>query len=530
MEIIRLPFDQVPQLSSRDKAYANQDPKLRPFFKYPVSLDAFEQVIADKSTATIDRALLVEVLQKQYASLASSPLTQQNIEALQDERTFTVVTAHQPSLFTGPLYYIYKICSTIHLAKALKEHYPSYQFVPVFITGGEDHDFEEVNHMHLFGKTVQWENNESGAVAMMQAQSLRPALAELKDILGTSENAQEIYHTLEKAYTSHETYGPCTIDYVNALFKEDGLVVIDMNDRQLKRAFIPYIKKEIFEQPSQSLVEQTTADLEAAGFSGQAFPREINFFYLQDQSRERIVEEEGQFKVLNTTLSFTKEGLEAEIEAHPERFSPNVVMRPLYQEVILPNLAYIGGGGELAYWLERQRQFEHFEVNFPMLIRRNSVLWIDKGNAKRMDKLNLELGELFEEVEGLIKQYVKQNTDNEISLKQEKKDIKLILDRVQQKAEEVDPTLIKATKAEIAKLMNSLSNLENKLMRAEKQRHDIAINQIRTLNEKLFPGGGLQERYDNFLGLYLKYGDAFFETLKQALNPLEKGFIVIIDR
>lgn len=233
------------------------------------------------------------------------------------------------------------------------------------------------------------------------------------------------------------------------------------------------------------------------------------------------------FKVLNTNITFTAQAIEREIETHPERFSPNVVMRPIYQEVILPNLAYIGGGGELAYWQERLAQFEHFKVNYPMLVRRNSVLWVDKSTQNRLEKLNLNIEQLLGDVELLIKQYVQENSERELNLTTEKTQVEKFLKASFKKAIEVDPTLEKATSAELTKVLNALNGLEAKLMRAEKNRYDVTINQIRNVREKLFPGNGLQERYDNFLGIYLKHGTEFFDTLKAHLHPLEKMFTVI---
>lgn len=523
----RIPFQQVEQLSQKDIAYATKHPNLRPFYKYDTTLAAFDKVMADKSKDTINRSVLVEVLRAQYEPLETSEATQANISALAEPTTFTITTAHQPSLATGPLYYIYKIVSAINLCKALNKTYPGHRFVPIFVTGGEDHDFEEVNHLHLFNKEIVWENEESGSVGMMKAASLAPVLTQLKEILGDRPTAAEIYQILEKAYTSHDLYSSSTIDLVNQLFGQYGLVILGMNHPKLKREFIPIIRQELLEQPSQAFIHKATAALEEAGFSGQAHAREINLFYLRDQIRERIVFENDQYEVLNTDFKFTEAELLAELDAHPEHFSPNVVMRPLYQEQILPNLAYIGGGGEIAYWLERKEQFAHFGLNFPMLIRRNSVLWLDAGTQKRMKKLGLEVEDLFVETEALLKRFIKQNTESELSLAEEKEQHQQLFEAIKYKAQEIDPTLAKTVAAEQAKQLNILNQLEGRLMRAEKQKHEVALNQIRSLKEKLFPKNGLQERHDNFLAFYLQHGRGFFETLLEHLNPLEEGFVVI---
>lgn len=529
MEILKIPFEQIPQFSKRDIAYYSESPNLRPFYKYSVQLDSFKNVIADKSKQKIDRALLVDVLKEQYSTISTTESVSNNIESLLSENAFTLITAHQPSLFTGPLYYIFKIISAINLTKTLRAHYPDNQFVPVFITGGEDHDFEEVNHLQIFNKTLTWESGEMGSVGMMSTKTIRPVLDELKNILGDSDHANKIYSIIEKAHTQNDKYADATIELANELFKEEGLVILNMNHPKLKKAFVPIIKAEIINQESHELVNQTIDKLNEVGFGAQASPREINFFYLRNQIRERIVFENSKYQVLNTNYEFTEEDMIDEIENHPERFSPNVIMRPLFQELIVPNLAYIGGGGELAYWLERKSQFEHFGINFPMLIRRNSAMWVDKGSIKKMNKFGLNVNDLAGEIEALVKEFVRKNSEGELSLNAEKSALEAIFKDIATKTKKTDPTLVKTVWAEHAKQLKSLENLENRLLKAEKQKQEISINQIRGLKDRLFPGDGLTERKENFLQYYVRYGDSFFDVLKENLHPLEKGFVVVLD-
>lgn len=527
VKVTLIPYQEVPQVSSRDKAYAREDEALKPFYKYSTEYASFAQIIEDKKKDNTNREVLVKTLLQQYSKLGMHENVKSNIDKLSEQNTFTLITAHQPSLFTGPLYYIYKIISTLNLAKKLNTYLPDYQFVPVFITGGEDHDFEEMNHVNLFSKQLVWENNEKGSVGAMKTSSLENVLAELKGILGESENSKVIYDLMERSHTKYDTYSDAALSLINELFGKDGLVCLNMNQSDLKREFIPIIKDEIFNQASQPLVEATAEKLNEVGFKTQAAPREINFFYLNPQIRERIVFENGRFNVLNTDISFSKEEMEKEIDNHPEHFSPNVIMRPLYQELILPNLAYVGGGGELAYWLERKDQFEHFKINFPMLIRRNSAVWIDKGTKKRIDKLGLTSTALFIDTEELIKIFVEDNSEGELNFSEEKLELQAIFEKVKSKTIEVDASLGKTVLAEAAKQIKSLENLESRVMRAEKQKHETSINQLRNLKEKLFPSNGLQERKDNFMAFYMKHGEAYLETLKETFDPLEKSFVVI---
>jgi len=381
MKVIQVNYDQVPHISKRDLAYINGDPKLRSFYNYDFSFDAFEKIIQDRKAFPVDRSLLTN------ASVSQS--TKDNITSLGEENTFTIITAHQPSLLTGPLYFIYKICSVINLCKRLSEQFPSNKFVPTFILGAEDHDFEEINHFKLFGKSITWKTEQKGSVGRMSLDGIREVLEETKEILGTSPNAEEIISIFEGSYTSADNYFDFVFHYVNRLFSDYGLVITNMDSKALKGAFMPIIKREILDSFSEDQVNKSIAAIETAGFKGQATPRSINFFYLSENSRERIELDGDQYKVLNTDISFSKEEMTTEIEQFPERFSPNVIIRPLYQEFTLPNLAYVGGGGELAYWMERKSQFADAGIFYPMLIRRNSVQWNDGGILKQQSKLGL---------------------------------------------------------------------------------------------------------------------------------------------
>ncbi len=523
-------FENIPALSARDKAYARGDKRLSAFYKYEVNLSSFKQVIEDKSREKTDRKTLVEALRQQYINIAKTAAVQANITSLLDKNTFTVTTAHQPSLATGPLYFIYKIISTINLAENLRSAYPNKNFVPVYIQGSEDHDFEEINHFHLFGKRFTWENEEGGSVGKMTTKGIHPILPELQAILGESENAKAVYELINKAYSKHDNYDDATFFLVNELFAKYGLVVVIGSVPALKRLFIPIMQRELVEQSSEQLVLNSIAALKQEGFKGQATPRAINLFYLGNGFRERIILEDEVYKVLNTQLIFSRDEILLELQNHPERFSPNVIMRPLYQETFLPNLAYIGGGGELAYWMERLAQFEHFGINFPMLIRRDSVLWIDKSSQKKIDKLGLTIKELFMEEEALAKRFVQANSSAKVNLAEEKKVIEQIYQQALEKALKIDVALQKSVLAEKTKALKGLEQLENKLLRAEKRKFDVAIQQIRGLKSKLFPDSGLQERKDNFLALYTKHGESFIEELKQALNPMKKQFNVFINK
>jgi bacillithiol biosynthesis cysteine-adding enzyme BshC len=524
--IERILADQVRQFSEKDKAYMLQEERLSQFWKFPMQLESFEDAIAAKKQQKIDRDLLKAILIKQYKSLGFDFEDKYDIS---NPNTFTITTAHQPSLMTGPLYFIYKAVSAIKLSMMLEERYDSYNFMPVFVIGGEDHDFEEINHFKLFGKKITWDNKaQIGACGRMNLEGMDEVLNQLDEILGESVEARELYKLLDSCYNNGTlSYGEATQKFVIELFKDTNLTVLSMDDADLKSAFIPVLKKELVDNFSKTLVDETIQKLSGIGFKMQAYPRAINLFYLNESGRNRIELQDQHYCVLNTELKFTENELLLELDRNPAAFSPNVVLRPIYQEFILPNLAYVGGGGELAYWLERKSQFEAVDIPFPVLVRRDSALWIDNNTNKKWAKLGLGLEDWLKETEQLKKEYVQQNSEHEISLTAELEDFNKILEVISEKTSTVDKSLVGRIEAEGSKIRKSLEGMEKRLQKAEKQKFTQALSQIEKLKERLFPNDGLQERTDNFIPMYLKYGPEWINILIDNFNPMETGLKII---
>ncbi len=529
MKVSKLNFNDIPHLSKTDKAYINSDTALRAFYKYDTSLEKFADVINNKNFSDKKRLSLYNELIKQYDEIDADDATINNIEKLKNRNCFTVVTAHQPCLFTGPLYFIYKIISTINLAEQLSAHYPEYQFVPIFWTGGEDHDFEEVNHLRLFGKKIVWDDFQGGPVGQYNIDSLRPVLDEVKQILGKGQHAEVLAEKLELFFTDTENYSLSVRKLINWIFKEYGLVIVNGNSYAFKKQMIPLFKDDLLHHSSKHIVEKTSAQLKSLGFKKQAHPRDINLFYLSPNNRGRIVREGDSFLVSGTSIRFSESEILDELNTKPQNFSPNVILRPLFQESVLPNLAYIGGGGELAYWLERMSQFNYYMIPFPMLIRRCSVLWVDKNASKKMDKLAVKPLSLFDNIDKIIKEFLLSDSSEDLSLKDEILKLNKIYEGILHKSSKVDPALNHAVLAQQTQMQKAVEKLEQKLFRAEKKKNETTLLQIRKLKEKLFPENGLQERKDNFLDFYCRYGSAFLEVLKDNLQPLDKKIVVIVD-
>lgn len=490
--------------------YCQQKETLRSFYQHFADLNGLKaQIELKKNFSTEKRKILQTVLQQQYKGLKTSEATQKNIEAITSQNTFTVTTGHQLNIFTGHLYFVYKILTVISVAQKLQQQYPENNFVPIYWMATEDHDIAEINHFSVFGKKYEWQAEQKGAVGKISTKGLEKIVAQLPE-------AVPIFET---AYTQYDNLADATRYIVNELFGKYGIVVIDANTPILKAQFKDVISADVLEQIHESLVEKSNAMLRKLGYKPQAYVRPINFFWLDTQLRERLVQDEkGVYGVLNTHLTWHKDELKHIIETEPERFSPNVLLRPLYQETILPNLAYIGGAAELAYWMQAKILFDHHQIPFPVLVPRQFVQVITKAQARKLEKLGVTPQELLQPEHLLKRHLLEKQADVPFDIRAEKQVIERMFEILQQKAAQIDATLPTWTAAETTKISKEINKIAQKFRKTAEQKHETSIQQLLALKEKLFPNGALQERHDNLLSFYLNYPQ-FIDDLHRTLDP-----------
>lgn len=513
--------------------YLEEKKELQPFYNNFPKLENFKAQIeekrASKTVSVQNRNILVQALKEQYKNVEASSKTLQNIEDLKLENTFTITTGHQLNLFTGPLYFLYKIVSTINLASQLKQEYPDCNFVPIYWMATEDHDFDEINYFNFKGKKVQWNREVSGAVGELSTQGLDKVFDVFTKELGAGKNADTLRDLFQSAYLKNNNLADATLYLANALFASYGLVIVEANNKNLKQLFVPYIEEELVKQTSFNVVSKTNEKLSqlASVSKIQVNPREINLFYLTKNLRERIVFEDQEYKVLNTNISFSKEEIIKEVKEHPERFSPNVILRPLYQEVLLPNLCYIGGGGELAYWLQLKDNFKAVQVPFPMLLLRNSVLIKTQKQAEKLNKLQITNQDLFLKRDTFINKKVRQISNIDIDFSEQLKQLQEQFKDLYQLAEQTDKSFIGAVAAQEKKQINGLQHLEKRLLTAQKRKLKDQVARMTELQNQLFPNASLQERNTNFSELYLEFGEQLVPKLIAELNPLQGDFTIL---
>jgi len=515
MQHTRIPFKDTKIFSTFFLDYIQQKDSLKKFYNRPPLISEFQDQINDKqkSFTTQSRQVLESVLRDQYKDLTLSQSTDKNIALLKEGNTFTITTGHQLNIFTGPLYFVYKIVSVINACKQLKKAYPKFNFVPVYWMASEDHDFDEISYFTLYGKKYKWETDQKGGVGRFNPISLDAILKELPGDVSV----------FKQAYLEHSCLSDAVRYYVNELFGGEGLVVLDADNRQLKSQFASVIKDDLFAHIAKDRVERTNDMLKKEGYDTQVYAREINFFYLDNNLRSRFEKTNEGFAVVDTDLVFTDAQVNQMIANEPEKFSPNVILRPLYQEIILPNLAYFGGPAEVIYWLQLKGVFDHFNTPFPILMPRNFALVLDGPLTRKFEKTGLTIAELFEEKNYLFNDWVSKNSKHNLTLTKEAKTVEALFEEIKSRATAIDSTLSSLVAAEAKRTNKSFEKIEYKLLRAEKRNHADKLRQIEEVKDALFPGGGLQERSDNFLNFY-QQDPEFIKRLLDVFDPFDFQF------
>ncbi|MES2411101.1 MAG: bacillithiol biosynthesis cysteine-adding enzyme BshC [Bacteroidota bacterium] len=508
--------------------YLDEKPELKSLYNRFPLLENFKVQLEEKAQnyPAENRNQLVAALENQYNGFQMSDATEANISLLSDSKTFTVTTGHQLNLFTGPLYFLYKIVSTINLCTELKKEFPAYNFVPIYWMATEDHDFEEINHFNFKNAKINWSKESHGPVGRLSTEGLNKVLEVFASELGIGENAAHLKDIFENSYLKHDNLSDATRFLANKLFGDKGLVILDGDDNTLKQLFIPFVKNELINKTSFQKVTDTNSLLEPH-YDIQVNPREINLFYIENNLRERILFENNQFKVNNTELAFSEKEISDLLESNPEKFSPNVILRPLYEEIVLPNLCYIGGGGEIAYWLQLKSTFEANKITFPILLVRNSVLLATEKQIKKADKLKLSWADLFSNQQELFTKKTKEFSKFNLDFSEQKEQLKQQFEKLLIIANQTDKSFIGAVKAQQAKQIKGLENLEKRLLKAEKRVYAEKLEQIILLQNELFPNQGLQERKANFSEFYLDINDKLIEKLLLEIRPLAPNFTII---
>ncbi len=506
--------------------YLQQAENLKVFITDFPDVAAVKKQIELKQNSFKNRQLLHDVLLQQYAAVEINTNVANNINSILNTTTFTITTAHQPCLFTGPLYLIYKIAHTIALANKLQQQLPQYHFVPVYYMGTEDADIDEVGVANIFDKKFVWQPQEQGPVGRLPLHSLQEQVAALCKYFNTN-NVEEklIVQQIQAAYAPNNTLAQATHYLINLWFGKHGLLIINPDDAALKQVLVPILLDEIENNVSNTLVTQTNEQLKQY-YKTQANSRAINLFYAVGHTRHRIEQVGDNFAVVDTNTVFTKETLQKEISNNPQHFSGNVILRGVYQENILPNIIFIGGGGELAYWLQTKQVVLHYNTPFPLLVLRQSFIILDTITQQNIVKVGWPITAYFNAIADLKKTYVNE-FDAMANFTAMRQAHTTLFNLYKDTLSAIPKDMQKSIAAHEHKSAKVTKALEHKLARALQIKHQVSIAKIESIKKCIFPDGAFQERHNNILPLLKEHGVGFIDFIIEETKMWGEELVVV---
>ena len=509
-------------------AYIAKDERLSELYSvYPSKSNLLKQ-LPGRGLAQEIREDLVEVLTEQYKT--ADLLTDYRaklIEKLLNPNSRTVTSGHQLGLFGGPAYFVYKIAGLIKLAQELDVI--ETPVLPIFWMATEDHDFEEINHFYLGEDRIEWKREGAGACGRMSFEGIEQVQNDLRKALGNRPDSDRLLGLFESTYLKSKNLSEATLKLVHAIFEGQDLLCLDADSKVLKAHFVPYMKQELLAQVAEPLVNEKSAVLKGLGYKAQVFPREINLFFLTDDGRYRIEKRGEDYGLVDADQTWTEEELLKKLEENPQSFSPNALLRPLYQEVILPNVAYLGGGGELSYWFQLKAVFDHFQVPFPALFPRNSGLALGENVLRKMKQLEIDPVQLFKGVEVHLEKILESNESYDGFLAEKEKfgQLSVVL---KQRFSQFEESMHAYSEAHVRKMEKVLEHMESKFKRRMKKKEEIRIQKLEAIYREVYPKKVLQERIQSFAYLRLALGAGIIPKLIDNFDPFAFNVLILKDQ
>ncbi len=478
------------------------------------------------------RSIIIDVLSEQNQSFGCSAKTHEHIEHLRNEKTFAIVTGQQVGMLGGPLYTIYKTLTAIKLAAQLNNTFTEYKFIPVFWLEGEDHDFDEVNNVNLLSQEYvplkvnyllngKPTDKNMGAVGELVFDNyLNNFFEEIQKHLQNSEFKSSLLGTLQQAYTTNSTFNKSFVKFMNTMFEDDGLVFISSNDRRLKQILSPIFHKELQEFPRVSqLIIQRSAELEDK-YHAQIKTKALNLFLFHKGGRYFIEPREHDFSLKGTRHFLPKEELLRIAAETPELLSPNVALRPICQDTLLPTIAYVAGPSEVAYFAQLKSVYQYFNMTMPIIYPRASVTLIEERSEKVLEKYEVEIQEIFSHPEKVQRKVIEMVSEVKIDemFTDASKRTNELLNELKFGMNYIDPTLMGPLEATREKVDAQLTILKDKVRQAQERKHEVALRQLNKATNTLLPNGSLQERELNIVYFLNRYGMDFIQRLKEKID------------
>jgi bacillithiol biosynthesis cysteine-adding enzyme BshC len=539
---MEIPLTGLPDQSKLYTDYLENFEKVRKYYSVDFSNDEELRNYFAKALANFapKRKTLVDVLRNQNSRLNTSQTYDPLLESLSKDNALAVVTGQQVGLFCGPLYTLFKAISAIKLASELKERFPEFEFVPVFWLEGDDHDLEESNHIHLLNgasdvvrvEAILTNGEEENLHPLSEIRfdaSIEQVFQQVDALLTASEFKPALMQMLATCYKEGETYSTAFAKTLTKLLGKNAILLIDPYDAEVKKILKPIFEREFQSYPrtSEEVIKQS-AELEE-NYHLQVKPRVINIFYIEDGIRRGLEPIGSGISLRGTKRKLMPEQVRTILETKPESFSPNVVLRPVCQDYLLPTAGYVAGPGEVAYFAQLKGVYQHFGVEMPPLFPRATATILERRIKKIMEKYQLDFSDAFIEFDLLMKKALAAANPENIPGEFEKTtvDIKNSVERLEPLVARVDPTLKGTMDSTVSRIVHLLQHFEEKTTTAYHRKNEQVLQQTRKFQHSLYPNRELQERVLNFTYFYNKYGEEFVNLLFRELPAYSKSHKVI---
>lgn len=526
-------FKEIPGNTKLFLDYLYDFDKVKGFYKY--NFRDKEQFIAKFKQLSESpkefRNELATIINNQYKSLNPSSKTLKNISLLKNKETIAVVTGQQLGIIGGPLYTFYKIITVIKLCSHLSERYDNYHFIPVFWLEGDDHDFDEVRSINVLNdnnelikisyndQPTEEEQNRGSIGHLKFKESIIQFLNDFENQLRNTEFKNPLMENLKSFYHEGKTFKEPFKELLFWLFDQYGLVIFDPQDAKIKELLKPVFKKEIsdFRNHTEKLVN-ISANLEEL-YHAQVKIRPINLFYNYDEGRYVIEPIDNEFRLKGKRKKFSLDEINNLIEAEPEKFSPNVLLRPICQDFLFPTGFYIGGPSEVAYFAQVLPLYEFYNIDPAIIYPRSSITILERALKSVLDKYGMSLTDIFTDPNKLKNQIINNVSDKNLEeiFKGTKNQIDLAFDNLKEKLFELDKTMGDVTSKYRLKVLGYIDELNGKATESQKKRYEITLRQIDKASANLFPNMNLQERELSFFHYANKYG---IDVLKKIFDEL----------
>lgn len=520
-----LSFEQINLLNRTQLSIASNQEELSDFINNSYTQENFLKQIDLKkeSFSGQNRKLIAQYFKDLYSKIECPEELNDNIYNLSNPNSFTITTGHQLTLFGGPAFFFNKIIHIISLCESLNKCYPKYHFTPVFWMASEDHDYDEIKEVNIYNSSFKWQSNQRGAVGRFELGSIDEIKSKFIDLFsnGSSDDVISFINAYEGNSLSEALF-----NFLHSIFASKGLLIIDADDKKLKKVFSPIMKEEIENEVIYNSVNQTNIQLLNQGFKVQAHARDVNLFYLTNNNRQRIIKKSDYYEIGEDVLS--KDELLNLLESEPHNFSPNVLFRPIYQESILPNLCYVGGGGEMSYWLQLKSSFDQFKIPYPIISQRKIVFYLNKNIQKKIKKINLPIASFFKEFSLVKKEYLK-SINQEVDYIDADQKLNIFSNSILELSKDIDSQVKFYIGADLEKINKLNKQIKKRIEKSVAIKNEQNIELIDKVKSYLFPSNIPQERFCHFFQFSNQGKLDVLSYLLKEFEPFNHSVLIVYE-